>query len=75
MTYLIIFAFIAITGSLAAALLFMMRGTKSSESEIPNRGMAKALALRVGFSIFLFIVILFSAWMGWIQPTGIAPGR
>jgi len=81
MTYLVIIAFIAIIGSLIAALIFMMRGSKTAGSESnsqeqqPNKSMARALAFRVGFSILLFLFVLFSAWMGWIQPTGIASGR
>jgi hypothetical protein len=31
----------------------------------------KALALRVGFSIALFVLILIAHQLGWIQPTGI----
>lgn len=76
MTYLVILAFVAILGSLAAALVFMMRGGSASQSEgQPNRRMAKALAYRIGLSVLLFAVLLFSHWMGWIQPTGIPPGR
>jgi hypothetical protein len=37
--------------------------------------MAKALAFRVGFSVLLFIVVLISYSLGWIEPTGIANGR
>ena len=77
MTYLVIVAFVAIVGSLAAALFFMMRG--NGPNELPedatdrpsSRPMAKALAFRVGFSILLFLVVLFSYAMGWIQPTGV----
>lgn len=76
MTYLVLAAFVAIVGSLVAALIFMMRGNKSAADPTVKTGnMAKALAFRVGFSILLFVVVLFSYWMGWIQPTGIAPGR
>lgn len=76
MTYLVILAFVAILGSLAAALVFMMRGNKNSTDPSAKRGnMARALAFRVGFSIVLFLAVLFSHWMGWIQPTGIASGR
>jgi hypothetical protein len=52
MTYLVIVAFIAIIGSLGAALMFMMRGSRTTDtasndsSKEPNRGMARALALR-----------------------------
>lgn len=76
MTYLVIAAFVAIVGSLAAALVFMMRGNKAQTDPAAKRGnMAKALAFRVGFSIVLFLAVLLSHWMGWIQPTGIAAGR
>jgi len=37
--------------------------------------MAKALAVRVGVSIALFLFILFSWYMGWVQPTGLPTGR
>jgi hypothetical protein len=76
MTYLVITAFVAILGSLGAALIFMMRGNKNAmDPSAKASNMAKALAFRVGFSILLFVVVLFSYWMGWIQPTGIVPGR
>lgn len=76
MTYLVIVAFIAIIGSLVAALVFMMRGTGSGDGSTdaarPRRGgMARALAFRVGFSILLFVVVLVSYRLGWIQPTGL----
>jgi len=76
MTYLVIAAFVAIVGSLAIALVFMLRGSKNAMDPTGRASkMAKALAFRVGFSILLFVIVLLSYWMGWIQPTGIAPGR
>lgn len=75
MTYLVIVAFIAIIGSLVAALVFMMRGPREDEGEgvvSPQKSpMARALAFRVGFSILLFLIVLLSYWMGWIHPTGL----
>lgn len=75
MTYLVIVAFIAIIGSLAAALVFMMRGgsaDREADDMAPRKNhMARALAFRVGFSILLFVVVLLSYFMGWIQPTGL----
>ncbi|WP_332744048.1 twin transmembrane helix small protein [Hydrogenophaga sp.] len=76
MKYLVIVAFIAIIGSLAAALVFMMRGGLSDAADAPDspprkNHMARALAFRVGFSILLFVVVLISYLMGWIQPTGL----
>lgn len=77
MKYLVMAAFVAIIGSLAAALLYMLRGGASEdpsdgESTSPRKNhMARALAFRVGFSILLFVVVLISYLMGWIQPTGL----
>lgn len=76
MKYLVIVAFIAIIGSLGAALVFMMRGGQSDDTNGQNspprkNHMARALAFRVGFSILLFVVVLISYLMGWIQPTGL----
>ncbi|MEY4979898.1 MAG: hypothetical protein RLZZ352_2168 [Pseudomonadota bacterium] len=77
MKYLVVAAFVAILGSLGAALFYMMRtGSEPSEHENDNASsksqrMARALAFRVGFSVLLFVVVLLSYWMGWIQPTGL----
>jgi hypothetical protein len=73
MTYLAIAAFIAILSSLGAALFFMLKGSDSDAQK--NTRMARALAWRVGFSIFIFLAILLAWWMGWIQPTGIQTGQ
>lgn len=78
MKYLVIVSFIAILGSLAAALVFMMRGGQAEEGNpaTPRKShMARALAFRVGFSILLFSLVLLSYWMGWIQPTGLPISR
>ncbi len=80
MTYLVIVAFVAIIGSLVVALVAMMRGGSSSADEsgpaAPRKNhMARALAFRVGFSVLLFVVILISYTMGWIQPTGLPMNR
>ena len=39
-----------------------------------SANMVRALALRVGFSIILFVCILIAWKMGYIQPTGIPAG-
>ncbi len=81
MTYLVIVAFVAIIGSLAVALVAMMRGGVANPAEddataAPRKNhMARALAFRVGFSVLLFVVVLISYKMGWIQPTGLPLGR
>ncbi|WP_420994557.1 twin transmembrane helix small protein [Cupriavidus sp. 30B13] len=68
MRIVIFIAFILIVGSLASALFFMMR----DRGRTPN--MMRSLMFRVGFSVALFLFILFSHWMGWIQSTGIRMG-
>jgi prepilin signal peptidase PulO-like enzyme (type II secretory pathway) len=73
MKYAVILAFIAIFGSLAAALIFMMKKNTSGKSR--EQKMAFALALRVGISILLFVSILLAWKLGYIHPTGIAPGQ
>jgi hypothetical protein len=74
MTYLVAIAFVAILGSLATALYFMMKGDGQSSGKHPSGGMARALAFRVGFSIVLFVCILLAWKLGYIQPSGIPAG-
>ena len=69
MKYLVVIAFVAILGSLATALIYMMRDGRNGEAKTSR--MAKALAFRVGFSILLFMCILLAWKLGYIQPTGI----
>lgn len=73
MTYLVALAFIAIIGSLASALFFMLKDGANGKRKTSN--MARALAFRVGFSVLLFVGILIAWKLGYIQPTGIAVGK
>ena len=75
MKYLVVLGFIAILGSLASALFFMMRGGGTEEDPRKKSRMAHALAFRIGFSILLFICILVAWRLGYIQPTGIPAGK
>ncbi len=70
MKYLILLAFVGILGSLAMALVFMLKNRIDEKSRA--RKMAWSLALRVGISIVLFASILLAWKLGYIQPTGIA---
>ena len=65
MKWLVIVAFILIIGSLGSALFYMIkdRGTTTQTFRF--------LAMRVGFSISLFLLILLAYYLGWIQTTGI----
>ena len=73
MKYLVVLAFIAILASLASALFFMMRNGRNDKSKVNH--MAKALAVRVGLSIVLFLCILIAWQLGYIQPTGLPATR
>lgn len=69
-------AFVGIIGSLASALVFMMRGNKPGETDDPERArrMVRALAIRVGLSVLLFVCVLIAWKLGYIQPSGIPQG-
>ncbi|MDP1657000.1 MAG: twin transmembrane helix small protein [Hylemonella sp.] len=73
MKYLIALAFLAIIASLGSALFFMMKDGRDGKPKSSN--MARALALRVGFSILVFVCILIAWKLGYIQPTGIPAGK
>src|SRR5690606_1746434 len=63
--WIIVVAFILIIGSLASAMFFLIRDRGRT------RNTARALGFRVGFSIALFLLILFANRMGWIESTGV----
>ena len=65
MKIFIAIAFILIIGSLGFALFYVMRDKGRS-----NRAV-HALAMRVGLSITLFLILLGAYEMGWIAPTGL----
>ncbi len=73
MKTIILLGFVVILGALAAAGLFMLRRGGDRKKQGPQ--MARALAVRVGVSIALFLFILLSYQMGWIKPTGLPMGR
>lgn len=75
MTYFFSLAFLAILAALGTALFFMLRGgANQNTAKTKSKRMAWALALRVGISVFLFIVLWALWYFGLIQPTGIPPG-
>jgi hypothetical protein len=69
MKYFIAAALVLIIGALASAGVFMMRDGRDGKPKTSN--MMRALAVRVGLSILLFLCILLAYKMGWIRPTGI----
>lgn len=65
MKTIIAIGFILIIASLASALVFLMKDKGKSNRTVT------ALALRVGFSIALFVLLLTAQYFGLIQPTGL----
>ena len=58
-------AFVLIITSLGSALFYLMRDKGQ------NNNTVKALAVRVGLSVALFISLLVAHWLGWIETTGL----
>ena len=73
MKYLIGVALVLILAALASAGVFMMRDGRDGKPKTSN--MARALALRVGISILLFVCILIGWKLGYLHPTGIPAGK
>jgi hypothetical protein len=66
MRILVVIALFGILAALAAAGFFMLRNKRGP------RNMARALTVRISVSVVLFLFILLSWKMGWIEPTGFA---
>ncbi len=64
---IVIVLLIAAVVSLARALMSLVRGEGKSGKTM------RALAWRVGFSAMVFVFILISMMMGWIQPHDVNP--
>ncbi len=69
MEYLIGIAFAAIIGALVYAGVSLVQDGRDGKPK--THAMMRALAVRVGVSVLLFLCLLGSYLMGWIQPTGI----
>ena len=65
---LIVILFVAILGSLAASLYFMVRG-----GDDKSKRMANALTVRISLSVALFLLLIFAWSQGLIQPHGVMP--
>lgn len=69
MKFIIVIMLLAVLAALGGAGLLMLRKGRDPSSR--NPAMARALAVRVGLSIALFLFILLAWSLGWIHPTGI----
>ena len=73
MKTIIILALIAIIGALIVAGVSMIRDGRDGKPK--TNAMMRALALRVGISVALFVCILAAYKLGWIRPTGLPLGQ
>lgn len=62
---IILFAMIIIAGALASGLVFLVRDSGKTKRTV------KALTLRIGISLSLFIFLLIAFKLGLIKPHGI----
>ena len=62
MRIIIVLALAGILVSLGSALVYLIRDKGRTNRTV------NALTIRVGISVALFLFILFSYWMGWIEP-------
>ncbi len=49
----------------------MLRRPRGDAGQDEHARMAKALTVRIGVSVAVFLFVLLSWFMGWIQPTGV----
>lgn len=66
MRWLVILCLVAIVVSMASALLYLFRGGEGGSSK-----MLRALTLRVGLSVGLFVILMVSYKLGWIGSQGL----
>jgi len=69
MKIVMLIAFLGIFASLGSALFFMMRDGREGKAKTSN--MARALTVRIGLSVLLFICVLIAWKLGYIHPTGL----
>ena len=62
MRYVVIALLLLIVASLGSAVVFMMRDRSGSTR------MVKALAIRVGLSVGLFVLLIIGYYFGWWSP-------
>ena len=66
--WLVLLIFFGIILSLVSAMLHLVHDYKGE-----TRRMVRALSVRIGLSILLFIVLYASWKLGWIEPQAVRP--
>ncbi len=80
MNFVIVIGLVVVLAALAAAGFFMVRGggntpADGGPSDAQRRRMARALTVRIGVSVSIFLLVLLAWTMGWITPGGLPVGR
>lgn len=65
----IVLVLLLIVGSLASGLIFLIKDKGNSDRTV------KALTLRIGISVTLFILVMLGYFTGILQPHGIYPQK
>ena len=65
MKIIVVLFLIAIFGSLVSALVYLVRNKGNSDGTI------KALTLRIGLSVILFVLLMAGSYFGIISPSGL----
>jgi hypothetical protein len=73
MKYLVALAFVGILASLGFALYYMLKDGRDGRAK--SGGMARALTVRIGLSVILFLCVLLAWKLGYIQPGGLPVGK
>lgn len=69
MGLIVVLLFVAILASLGSALYYLLRSRGSSS------GVVRALTLRIGLSLLLFLLLMAAWYTGLIEPHGVQPLR
>ncbi len=69
---MIVVFLVLVLAALGGAGFFMLR--RAPDDGNADKRMARVLALRVGLSVTLFLLILLAWRLGWIHPSGIPIG-
>lgn len=75
MKIVIVIALLAVLAALASAGVFMLRHRPKDPALPADKRMARALAVRVGVSVAIFLLVLVAWKLGWIVPKGLPTGR
>lgn len=63
----VVVVLLAILGSLASGLIYLVKDNGRSDRTV------KALTVRIGLSVFLFLMLMLGVFTGVIKPHGIYP--